>query len=383
MRILLASFFFVEYAVELANALGQKNKVHLILCKERIDKTFGEEIRLKLSGNVSLYILPYRSRAHPSTVWCFVKLFLVYLKVRPQIVHLQESSNPLNLFFMIFRFRPLFTTIHDIDLHPGENRDQHEPIKKAIHFFIRTRCYGSIIVHGRNLKKLFLQRYPERRSKDVHIVPHIALFSFLPVGKTVFQKFEEERHTVLFFGRMEVYKGLHYLIQAEPIVTKKLKNFKIIVAGKGEELDAHMEVLKNNSHFEVHGRYISNHEVPTLFQRAAVVVLPYIEASQSGIVAMAFAFGKPVIATDVGSLSEVVINGKNGIIVPARNVEELAAAILALLQDIPLRKQLSIGAKKTVQNLLSRSHVAELTEAAYQSKLTNRTTISSPQEIER
>ena len=369
MRILLASFFFVEYAVELANALGQRHEVHLILCKERIDHTFGEAIASRLSGNVSLTILPYRSRAHPSTVWCFVKLLGVYLKFRPQIVHLQESVNPLNIFFIVFRFRPLFTTIHDVVFHPGGDKRKHRLAQETIMNFLRTRCYSSIIVHGKRLKQLFLHRYHKRRGKDIHVVPHGALFSFLSDGETDNQAVEEECHSVLFFGRMQEYKGLHYLIKAEPIITKELKNFKVIIAGKGDALDARMDEIKNNSHFEIHARYIPNDEVAAFFQRAAAVVLPYIEASQSGITAMAFAFGKPVIVSDVGSLSEVVINGKNGLVVPARNVLQLANAIVTVLHDTPMRKQLRCGAQITAMTHLSWSHVAERTEAAYRSKI--------------
>jgi glycosyltransferase involved in cell wall biosynthesis len=254
-------------------------------------------------------------------------------------------------------------------LHPGADSEKSSSFKKRIITFLRTKCYGSIIVHGEKLKQQFQNRYHKRRCKNIHVVQHGALFSFIPNCETANKTVEEECHSVLLFGRMHEYKGLHYLIKAEPIVTSKLKNFKVIIAGKGEALDTRMNELTNNPHFEVHGRYIPNDEVATFFRRAAAVVLPYIEASQSGIAAMAFAFGKPVIASDVGSIREVVINGINGMIVPARNVEQLANAIVTVLHDSSIRRKLNRGVLKTAMTNLSWFSVAERTEAAYLTKL--------------
>ena len=142
-----------------------------------------------------------------------------------------------------------------------------------------------------------------------------------------------------------------------------------MLAGQGEDLDACKSSLLSNPHFEVHDRYISFDEVPLFFQRAAAVVLPYIEASQSGIIAMAFAFGKPVIVTDVGSLSEVVFDGENGILVPARDPQKLCGAIADVLLNPQQKHKLSAGALETANTLLNWNHIAELTTEAYRSKI--------------
>ena len=80
------------------------------------------------------------------------------------------------------------------------------------------------------------------------------------------------------------------------------------------------------------------------FERASVVVLPYIEASQSGIIPIAYSFKKPVIVTNVGSIPEVVENGITGYIVPPKNPELLADSIIKILEDNLTRQQMGENA---------------------------------------
>ena len=71
----------------------------------------------------------------------------------------------------------------------------------------------------------------------------------------------------------------------------------------------------------------------TLFQQASVVALPYIEASQSGVVPLAYMHMKPVVATTVGGLPEMVDDGRTGYLVPPRDEQALATAVVRLLRD--------------------------------------------------
>jgi glycosyltransferase involved in cell wall biosynthesis len=364
MRILLVSLFLVEYAVELANALGEKHDVHLILSKNRAVRTSGNRLEAQLSARVSLTLLPYRFARHRSTLGCALMIIKLYLKIRPHVVHVQECSNPLNLLLFLLRFRPLFTTIHDVELHPGTEQSHLSRKRNAAMRILRQYFYGSIIVHGQKLKALFLTRY-NNPSDAVYVVPHGGLFSFIP---EIRPNINEEPHTVLFFGRMEKYKGLKCLVEAEPFVSEKIEDFQIVVAGQGPDLTCRKDTLLSNLHFDVHDRFIPLEEVPHYFQRSAAVVLPYTEASQSGIAAMAFAFGIPVIATDVGSLSEVVRTGHNGIVVPAGDPQMLAGAIVSILLDPEKRRRLGKGALKTAHTELSWTRVAKLTENAYRTK---------------
>lgn len=137
---------------------------------------------------------------------------------------------------------------------------------------------------------------------------------------------------LLFFGFVREYKGLQYLLDALKAVREQIKDIQLWVVGDfGEDKAAYMEqIVRNgveNSITVVEG-YIPDCEVEKYFAACDLVVLPYISATQSGIVQIAYGFEKPVVVTDVGGLPEVVIDGKTGYIVPSKDTEAIAEAII-------------------------------------------------------
>jgi len=361
-KVLLVSLYFVEYALELANALGKNNRVHLLLLKNRVHQTIGaNQLNGKLSNNVTYTLLPYRSFRHPSILRVLFSILNLHFSFKPDVVHVQECNNPLNLLFFLFKFKPVVTTVHDVVLHPGTEASTIKSWRFLVGKKLREHTYNKIIVHGEKLKRLFLSNN-KRLDQDVFVIPHGCLFTF-PQYKN--ENVREEPHTVLFFGRIEKYKGLKYLIEAEPLVSKILPDFKIIVAGRGEDVKTHRAKLLSNPHFELHDRFIPNDEVAHLFQRASAVVLPYIEASQSGIAAMAFAFGKPVISTNVGSLAEMIEHKITGIIIPPKDKLALSKAIIKILSDTQQRLYLSDNAQKASLTKFCWDNIAKLTGKVY------------------
>ena len=140
-------------------------------------------------------------------------------------------------------------------------------------------------------------------------------------------------NTVLFFGRIWAYKGLEYLIRAEPLITAEIPDAKIVIAGKGEDFSRYRAMMVHPERFVVHNEFIPDDRRAELFARASVVVLPYVEATQSGVIPVAYTFSKPVVATTVGSIPEMVDDGRTGLLVPPRSEESLAEAIVSLLRD--------------------------------------------------
>jgi hypothetical protein len=154
-------------------------------------------------------------------------------------------------------------------------------------------------------------------------------------------------------------------MEAEAILAEQLDQFKIAIAGTGEDFGRYWRYIRNPQHYEVLNEYIPDERVAGLFQRASVVVLPYIEASQSAVVPMAFAFGKPVVATEVGSIPEIVDHGKNGFLVKPRNSQHLAGAILQVLENPELRKRMSQEAGGKAYGEWSCDRVAQMHMKAY------------------
>ena len=118
--------------------------------------------------------------------------------------------------------------------------------------------------------------------------------------------------------------------------------------------------------FTVYNEYISFDKRDELFQRSSVVALPYIDASQSAIIPIAYMFSKPVVATRVGGLPELVDHGITGCLIPPRDERALADALIHLLEDKKLRHQMGKNAKQKVNTDLSPNVVACQTFSVYQ-----------------
>lgn len=143
---------------------------------------------------------------------------------------------------------------------------------------------------------------------------------------------EQGQRVLLFFGFVRKYKGLQYLLEAMKLL--KERDFKVqlwVVGDFGEDKDEYVEQIRT---FEIGDQvqmvqgYVPDDEVEKYFAASDLVVLPYLSATQSGIVQIAFGFEKPVLVTEVGGLPDVVTNGKTGYVVEPRSAEMIAEAIM-------------------------------------------------------
>ncbi len=142
------------------------------------------------------------------------------------------------------------------------------------------------------------------------------------------------KKTLLFFGFIRGYKGLDILIDA---FGKLGGDYQLVIAGESygsfENYQKKIETSPNKERIHTHVRYISDEEVPVFFSAADVCVLPYKSATQSGITSIAYHFNLPMLATDVGGLKEMVIDGKTGKTIPKADVENIRDGILHFFND--------------------------------------------------
>lgn len=143
-------------------------------------------------------------------------------------------------------------------------------------------------------------------------------------------------NVILFFGYIRAYKGLDLLLDALPVVLKHVK-LHCLVVGEfyGEEEKYRRQISSNGLQNDVVvvSDYVPNDKVGVYFSACDLVVLPYKSATQSGIVQIAYQFNRPVIATDVGGLSEVVKDGVTGYIVPPNQPAAIAEAIVRFYRE--------------------------------------------------
>jgi glycosyltransferase involved in cell wall biosynthesis len=141
---------------------------------------------------------------------------------------------------------------------------------------------------------------------------------------------------LLFFGYIRKYKGLEYLIQAFPKVLKEINCTLLIVGEIYEDKDKYLQMIEGSNakdKIKLIDQYIPNEKVALYFTAADLVVLPYISATQSGIIQIAYGFNKPVVSTRVGGIPEAVVEGETGFLVDPKNANALAEAILRFYKD--------------------------------------------------
>lgn len=144
-----------------------------------------------------------------------------------------------------------------------------------------------------------------------------------------------DEKVLLFFGYIRPYKGLDLLLRSMKYVLNKFPVKLLVVGEFYEDPSRYFKIVEEDgiSDFVIFkSEYVPNEEVKIYFSASDVVVLPYISATQSGIVQMAYNFNKPVIATNVGGLPEVVVDGKTGFIVE-KAPEKLAEAIVKFFDE--------------------------------------------------
>jgi len=146
----------------------------------------------------------------------------------------------------------------------------------------------------------------------------------------------KEEKVILFFGYIRKYKGLKYLIDAMPEILKK-SNLKLLVVGEFyDDENKYREQIKNlnlENNIKVISDFVPDERVKYFFSACDVVVLPYTDATQSGIIQIAYYYDKPVIATDVGGLSEVVINNETGILIKPNSSEAISNAVIKFYEE--------------------------------------------------
>ncbi len=352
MKILFISFAFIEYSIRLTSALAKDAEVCLMLPAAQ-----AEPHLYRLNPEVAYVPI---SQPRLRQVWrqaATMRWLLAEIQhFDPDVIHLQQGYLWLNPILSRLKRYPLVITIHDPTPHSGDKSTKKTPQFVMDWGFKRA---DRLIVHNEQMRQIVVERgLPSDR---VNIVPTVERGDSAGA-----QDVQEDEHSILFFGRIWPYKGLEYLIKAEPLITAQLPNVKIIIAGEGEEFDRYRRLMTHPEQFIVYNDYIPHEQVAELFRRTSIVVLPYIDATQSGVIPTAYTFSKPVVATPVGGIPSMVEHGKTGLLVPPRDERALAEAIIQLMQNRELRHQMGANGKKKVNTEYAAETVAPKTLAVYE-----------------
>lgn len=246
------------------------------------------------------------------------------ISLSPDVVIFTEDSILMQQLNKILNQNEVRTAmvVHDVQHHPyrkmGARRILIDVLRRRM-TRKTVKCVDKIILLSANSEETFRKEYGVENTVVFRLPAH--------VPEAVPQKppeiVDEKRHFFLFFGRIDKYKGIGTLCRAYSALAKDLKaKTELIIAGKGQLSEEESRLIRSECHITPIIRFITDNEMVWLFQNAVSVVMPYTEASQSGVLPIAYKFGKPVVVSDLRGLTENVIEEKTGYVF--RTVEELS-----------------------------------------------------------
>jgi len=332
------------YAFGLSLALAAKGVILDVLGAKELDSaelrsipdlnflsTYGDQRkRVGLGKKAVRYMLSY---------WRIIRYAAT---AKPKLLHILWNykfqlfdRTVLMLYYKILGKKIVFTA-HNVN---AAVRDGNESLWNWWSLKFQYRMFDHVFVHTDKMKTELCSGFGVSEDKVTVIpfginnsVPDTNLTSAaakLAVGVTRSEK------TILFFGGIRPYKGLEFLVAAFRQLAAQDKAYRLVIAGepKKEAIPYWREIQQAIDREQIGGqviqeiRFVADEETEIYFKAADVVALPYTQVFQSGVLFLAYSFGLPVIASDVGSMRDDVVEGKTGFTCRPRDAEDLARAI--------------------------------------------------------
>ena len=241
----------------------------------------------------------------------------------------------LMLYYKMLGKKVVFTA-HNVN---AARRDSKDSLLNRITLRIQYRLADHIFVHTEKMKSELATDFGVPASKATVIpfginnaVPHTEL---TPAAAKSCLGIRPEQKVLLFFGRIGPYKGLEYLVDAFEKLVSKDETYTLVIAGK-EKGGAEEYLASIRARIQRDFRpgsviekieFIPDEDTEIYFKAADVLILPYTEVFQSGVLFLGYSFGLPVVATDIGSMSEGIAEGSTGLLCKTKDAADLARVI--------------------------------------------------------
>jgi len=257
----------------------------------------------------------------------------------PAVIHFQWLPLPFLDRHLVRRLAgtaPLVLTLHDSTPFNGNPPSVLTRIGMA-------ECYAAfdaLIVHTEAARQGLLHQGVS--AEKVAVVPH-GLFGPVPGGSDVAAPKASAAvapSTLLLFGKIKPYKGADLLIRAFGRLPPALRTrARLRIVGKPYLDIGQLAALARECGVEgavsIEPGFVAEAEIPSLFGRDVVSVFPYRAVDASGVLALAIAHGRPIVASRIGAFAELLQDGRHGLLVPPGDVEALAGALARMLEDAP------------------------------------------------
>jgi glycosyltransferase involved in cell wall biosynthesis len=271
----------------------------------------------------------------------YLRLIRYAATAKPEIFHIlwnnkfQLFDRTLLMLYYKLLGKKIVLTVHNVNANVRDSRDS--PLNRRTLRF-QYQHADHIFVHTQEMKAELSKEYRVSESRVTVIpfginnsVPNTSLSPDQAKEKLGLRKDEK---AILFFGNIAPYKGLEYLVSAYQAIAARRSNFKLIIAGRPKGFEKYWADLHETIRADVQRgkillrkEYIPDEETEVFFKAADVLALPYRHIYQSGVLFLGYSFGLPVLAADVGSLKEEVVEGETGFVFKPEDPVDLARAI--------------------------------------------------------
>lgn len=345
------------------------------LCRELAAYFPDMYVILNRSADLAGQSAAYREvRLFSRTRWLgidLVRLFVFVFGRRIKYLHFQSALKnwivdlPVLLVFRIFGRKIIFTA-HDVLPHTRKAWEKIV-IRRIYHLF------DLIIVHSEHSRGLLAAM--NIKSEKIRTIPHGLYTMFLPARKISMAEarqtlgIDPENKVLLFFGSINPRKGAEKIVRGFEKLIRQQKNITLVMAGNVDYPEGYLENLARERNLErsvqLFRGWVPNERVHYFFTSADMVILPYNEGFTSGVLKLAYAFGKPVIASGVGELADVIRTEKTGVILDEFFSEETARQVAGILNSKQQLEDFRKNIESVAEEKYSWKSIAQKTAAAY------------------
>jgi len=327
---------------------------------EYYTKNETEEIGNIANVDTRIFINTHRYRSI-FTAFHYFNLLKKAKKEFPDIFYLDATGAP---FFhlissIVLPKKKVIYAAHDVVEHIGLKYGTIMSINKKI----ALRNYSYFQIFSKTQAEIFKEKYPNKK----FFMARLALKDYgIPDIDVTKQK---NKITFLFFGSIRKNKGLSLFINAVNNLDKKYPNkIQVIIAGQCDNWFEYEKLIENPNIFETHIALIPNSMIPNLFHRSHYAVLPYLDVTQSGVLAVAYQYGIPAIASDFQEFRNDIQDGETGYLCTTNDLTALTKKIEEVIKNHDLiYDQMTNKLKKYVTDNISIKSIAEKYKTFFES----------------
>lgn len=307
--------YYIFLVNEGMNSIGYLSNLDDINCADGIDLMTKFHDFLDLSKT---YLIRHPVGANLKKLVIEYKVYKLISKIHSNVILADATLIGTWLSRIAFRKKTI-AIVHDPFPHSGENPRLRKLIEKI---FIKTS--KKIVLFNENQKNKFSEvNHIDKKNIYCSFLSQYEFLNFADKGLKMLPS-EPDKLKVLFFGRISPYKGIGYLYDATKQYLEAHNDLHVVIAGKGNLCIDTSEI--GSEYLTIYNRFIKTEELYSLIDWCDIVVCPYTDATQSGVIMSSYALRKPVIATNVGGLPEMLQNGKLGLLVEPKNSKALCDA---------------------------------------------------------